>query len=382
VAVLGLVVGGVSGFAALHKGVTIDFNGTRSHVTTLAGTVGDLLDQQDIAVGDHDLVVPALTAGVPRNGEVMVRQARQVEIDIDGQTQRVWTTAETVEEALADLGVRADDVELSVSRSASVARLEGPVEVSTPKAVTVVVDGEVLTAETGAQTVGQALAELGLDIDPADVVSQPLTESLTDGTEVSVARAESQDGTKKKTTKFKTVKKENPDLLKGQEKVIQKGRVGEKVVTYTATVIDGEEVSKEVLTEVVVATPVTEIVEVGTKEPPVVRRSTSSSVPNVNIKAEPGSAKAIAREMVSADDQYACLVALWDRESGWRVNAANRYSGAYGIPQALPGSKMASAGSDWRTNPATQIKWGLGYIKGRYGSPCGAWGAFKSKGWY
>ncbi len=104
------------------------------------------------------------------------------------------------------------------------------------------------------------------------------------------------------------------------------------------------------------------------------------------VKPDPGSAKAIAYDLVKArgwgDDEYACLVALWKKESGWRVNAHNRSSGAYGIPQALPGSKMAKAGADWQTNPATQIKWGLGYIKGRYGSPCGAWSHSQRTGWY
>jgi SLT domain-containing protein len=76
-----------------------------------------------------------------------------------------------------------------------------------------------------------------------------------------------------------------------------------------------------------------------------------------------------------------CLIEMWDRESGWNPHAANSGSGAYGIPQALPGSKMASAGSDWADNPVTQIKWGLGYIKERYGTPCGAW-AFWQQGDY
>jgi hypothetical protein len=80
--------------------------------------------------------------------------------------------------------------------------------------------------------------------------------------------------------------------------------------------------------------------------------------------------------------QYNCLVSLWNRESSWNHKAYNRSSGAYGIPQALPGSKMAKFGSDWRTNPKTQIIWGLGYIKGRYVTPCGAWSAFQRKGWY
>ncbi|WP_245982282.1 transglycosylase SLT domain-containing protein [Mycetocola tolaasinivorans] len=98
-----------------------------------------------------------------------------------------------------------------------------------------------------------------------------------------------------------------------------------------------------------------------------------------------GSAQAIAFDIVMSrgwgQDQYACLVALWNKESGWRYNAANP-SGAYGIPQALPGRKMASAGADWQTNPATQIQWGLGYITGRYGSPCGAWAHSQAFNWY
>lgn len=81
-------------------------------------------------------------------------------------------------------------------------------------------------------------------------------------------------------------------------------------------------------------------------------------------------------------EQYSCLVKLWERESNWRVNAYNASSGAYGIPQALPGNKMATAGADWLTNPETQINWGLGYIKSRYGSPCGALSHSDSHNWY
>jgi hypothetical protein len=97
-----------------------------------------------------------------------------------------------------------------------------------------------------------------------------------------------------------------------------------------------------------------------------------------------GSPKAIARAQLAArgwSGQFGCLDRLWTRESGWRVTASNP-SGAYGIPQALPGSKMASAGSDWRTNPATQIRWGLGYIASVYGGPCNAWAHSQSHNWY
>jgi hypothetical protein len=83
-----------------------------------------------------------------------------------------------------------------------------------------------------------------------------------------------------------------------------------------------------------------------------------------------------------SSSEMSCLVPLWEGESGWRVNAENTSSGAYGIPQALPGSKMSTSGADWQTNPVTQIKWGLGYIQERYGSPCGAWGFKQGHGWY
>lgn len=88
------------------------------------------------------------------------------------------------------------------------------------------------------------------------------------------------------------------------------------------------------------------------------------------------------QSMGMGDDQYSCLVALWNRESGWNTYAFNASSGAYGIPQSLPGSKMASAGADWATNPATQISWGLSYILGRYSAPCGAWEHSENNGWY
>ncbi|WP_222869958.1 lytic transglycosylase domain-containing protein [Actinomadura decatromicini] len=99
-----------------------------------------------------------------------------------------------------------------------------------------------------------------------------------------------------------------------------------------------------------------------------------------------GEAQRIAKGLLpgygfGGSGQFGCLVNLWNRESGWNTHAANP-SGAYGIPQALPGSKMASAGPDWQNNATTQIKWGLGYIKSRYKTPCGGWSHFQSAGWY
>ena len=100
----------------------------------------------------------------------------------------------------------------------------------------------------------------------------------------------------------------------------------------------------------------------------------------------PGTAKSVAYSMLSSfgwkpSTYFSCLDNLWSRESGWSVTAENA-SGAYGIPQALPGSKMATAGPNWQTSATTQIKWGLGYIQGRYGDPCGAWSFWEGHGWY
>ncbi|MEV5973840.1 transglycosylase SLT domain-containing protein [Streptomyces sp. NPDC051921] len=91
--------------------------------------------------------------------------------------------------------------------------------------------------------------------------------------------------------------------------------------------------------------------------------------------------KAIARQMIPGD-QFQCFSNIVDHESGWNYTATNASSGAYGLVQALPGSKMSTAGADWRTNPATQIKWGLSYMNGRYGSPCGAWSFWQANHWY
>jgi len=106
----------------------------------------------------------------------------------------------------------------------------------------------------------------------------------------------------------------------------------------------------------------------------------------VTSKPDPYTAQTIAYNMMASfgfnpSTYFGCLIDLWNRQSGWRYDAEDP-SGAYGIPQALPGSKMASAGPDWQTNPATQIRWGLGYIKDLYGNPCNAWAFDEGHGYY
>ncbi|MFF3669312.1 aggregation-promoting factor C-terminal-like domain-containing protein [Microtetraspora malaysiensis] len=124
------------------------------------------------------------------------------------------------------------------------------------------------------------------------------------------------------------------------------------------------------------------------------RTSAKAVKPKVSVAAPAILNKAYAFRLVArrswpstrgrqpAAPQFQCLDSLWTRESGWNHRAENPSSGAYGIPQALPGNKMSGTGVDWRFNPLTQIRWGLNYIRTRYGSPCGAWGHFQSHNWY
>jgi hypothetical protein len=125
-------------------------------------------------------------------------------------------------------------------------------------------------------------------------------------------------------------------------------------------------------------------------QPPAASQTPAAAQPSqtatATVPAVSGSPQRIAAAMLGSfgwsSSQFSCLDPLWAHESGWSVSAYNAGSGAFGIPQALPGSRMASAGPDWQTDAATQIKWGLEYIKGTYGSPCGAWAHEEATGWY
>lgn len=128
------------------------------------------------------------------------------------------------------------------------------------------------------------------------------------------------------------------------------------------------------------------------------RRALASRVKRESLSSDSGVAHTHSEDLTSADprtlaealmpqygmsgSEFGCLDSLWNSESGWNIHADNPTSSAYGIPQALPGAKMASAGPDWENNPETQIKWGLGYIRSSYGTPCSAWSFKQSHGFY
>jgi resuscitation-promoting factor RpfB len=186
-----------------------------------------------------------------------------------------------------------------------------------------------------------------------------------------------QTGTKLVThrVKFSVIVRHDKSLPKGRKVVRRSGSAGKAVVVYQVRSVNGVEVSRSQVRRSIVVEPTTKVVAVGVAEP----------TPTVAVS--PGSAQAFAQSYIAdkyswGNDQFGCLVQLWGRESHWNVHAHNSGSGAHGIPQAMPGSKMASAGPDWYNNAETQIKWGANYISGRYGNPCSALGHSNSTGWY
>ena len=166
-----------------------------------------------------------------------------------------------------------------------------------------------------------------------------------------------------------------------KDQVIQEGKEGKKEVTYRVKYQNDVEIERTEISSVVLEEPVDKIIQVRAKQ--TTSRSSSS---RTYISGSVAEYQAYARARCSAygwsTADFNCLVALWNKESKWNPNAYNSSSGAYGIPQALPASKMATAGTDYRTNYKTQINWGLSYISSRYGSPSAAWSHSKSKGWY
>jgi uncharacterized protein YabE (DUF348 family) len=376
--ILGLVGGSIAWYGT-QKSITVRVDGQVRTVRTTAATVSGVLDDAKLQVGVHDVIAPAEQARVHSGATIELRRGRLLILIVDGRKREVWTTAPTVEQALASLGY-GPARPMGVSRDHRLPLAPTQLQVVTPKQLTVVADGHRRVVTTTAPTVADLLTEIGITVAPADRVSVALTSMPVDGKTVRVQRTRLAERTVTVKIAFKTVSHKDASLYKGTTKVITPGKAGSKRVTYQYVYLDGKLVSKRVLRTVQSAAPRTQVQKVGTKPVPATKTSAGSDPVPV------GTAQKIAEQMVTArgwgDGEFACLVKLWNRESHWNVHAQNPSSGAYGIPQAWPGSKMASAGPDWQNNPTTQIKWGLGYIADRYHTPCGAWAQSQASGWY
>jgi uncharacterized protein YabE (DUF348 family) len=334
-------------------------------------------------VTSHDLLAPAATSPIDNGGRIVLRRGRLLHLDVDGVRTDVWTTAPTVAEALQQLGYTTRDF-VSVSRDRRLPLAPTEIAIRTPRAITIVHDGVRQQVTTTDPTIGEVLSDLGITVGSRDRLSVPMDAPVQGGETVRLERVSRRLVTKIKRLPFTTVRHNNSTMQLGTTKLVRHGEDGRVRVTYSLVYVDGNLVGRTVVKTITLAKPKPQILAVGTAR----RQAVASSAPSAPSAPapSPGTAKAIARDLVAArgwdDAQYNCLVVLWDNESSWNVHASNPSTGAYGIPQALPGSKMASAGPDWQNNATTQIKWGLGYISERYGTPCGAWSYWQANGWY
>ncbi len=400
VAATALVAGGAVGYADARKTVTLDVDGRTTTLTTFAGSVGGVLEDQGIEVAQRDVVAPAASAPLESGAEIVVRTAKELTLDIDGKQAETWVAAADTHEALTLLDGRGTEVRIVASRSADRADLPLPVDGDDP--VAVVADGETEVVEDAGAEIDQVLdaAEVTIDEDDrvhvTDVATAGTGEEAADAAvALVVQRVVTEEVATEKPIEHEHETRTDDDRYSDLDpEVAQEGKDGVRTIVERVTTVDGVEESREKVSDKVTTEPVTEIVVKGTKKRPAPEPATSSSSAASSSssgsadsgRTYSGSNRDIGRQMAAArgwtGSQWTCLESLWTKESGWNHLAENPSSGAYGIPQALPGSKMGTAGSDWATNPATQIEWGLGYIAGRYGTPCGAWSHSQANNWY
>lgn len=381
-AVLAGLVAGTLAWTHVDKTVTLVVDGHSARVHTTAGTVDGVLVAAGYHPGGHDILAPGATASVHDGSTIVLERGRLLRLNIDGAQRQVWTTAPTVAAAMSELGYSARDF-TSVSRARRLPLGPTDITVRTPKLVTVVHYGKTQHVTTTDATVGQLLTALRLPLGPHDAMSVDRSAPLRQDEQIVIKRVEHSQVTVSSAIPFTTRSSDDAALSAGQTRIVRPGRDGLARITYALVFVDGKEAGRTKIKAVVVRVPKPKLVKHGTKH----RAAHVTTAARTEAGVASGSSpKAFALRLATAQGwdsgQYGCLVTLWNHESNWNVHASNGSSGAYGIPQALPGSKMASAGPDWQNNADTQITWGIGYIAGRYGTPCNAWSYWQNSGWY
>ncbi|MGH3367828.1 MAG: transglycosylase family protein [Nocardioidaceae bacterium] len=282
--------GGSLAYATMSKTVTMSVDGKVTEVNTTGDTVGQVLEDEGIAVDDHDAVAPSTTSSVADGSRIAVRFGRELALQVDGEKDTYWVTATSVNEALGQLGFRFSDAELSASRSAGIGRQGLSLTVKTEKAITVV-DGadkpEKVT--TTAVTVGEALREVNVKPNRYDRTKPGQDVEIQEGSKIVVTRIDK--GTREREIPIEpeTVVRYDDSMLESKEQVRRAGREGLKKVTYRAVVVNGERTKSTVLNSTVLREPVSRIVVHGTKEPqPTTNFSSGSTVWDQLAECESG----------------------------------------------------------------------------------------------
>jgi uncharacterized protein YabE (DUF348 family) len=310
-ALLGVVAGTVA-FASYDKSVTLTVDDHTQTVHAFGSNVGDMLSSQGIKLDSHDLVSPSPSAPVHDGEHLVVRYGRQLSVDVDGQRRTYWTTALTVEQALVDLGLRDEDATLSVSRDEPLGRDGLSVSLTTPKSVTVTVDGRQMHETTTAANVGILLGQLGIVLGAQDTVSVPISSPLKPGLVLEVTRILTRTSTVKQGISMPISKTKDSSMSSGTTKVVRKGHAGSQQVTYQLIYKNGKLAARMRVTVVVLSAAVAQVEKVGTK---------GASVAAAGNPGSPGGS--------AASLNWAALAKC---ESGGNPRAVNP-SGYYGLYQ-------------------------------------------------
>jgi predicted ribosomally synthesized peptide with SipW-like signal peptide len=267
VVLLGLI-GGTLAYLAAQKSVTLTVDGQVRTVGTYAGTVGEMLEDEGLEPAAHDVLLPAADQVVADGDAVVLNRARPLELTVDGVSRDVYVTALSVDEALAQLGYRADGLILSASRSERLPLHGMELTITTPKEIVLVNDGQERVVTTTAATAGDLLAEQGIALSETDRTSLFLNQGLLNRMRLQVFRVQVSEIAETTPIAHERVETQDPNVLEGEKTVTQPGVAGEQVTNIRVTVVDGVETAREILSTSVTREAVPELVTVGTKPRP------------------------------------------------------------------------------------------------------------------
>ncbi|WP_233430516.1 MULTISPECIES: resuscitation-promoting factor [Brevibacterium] len=249
----------------MNKPVTLDVNGQSEEVRTFGGTVGDVLDSRDLDIEKRDQIKPGVDKKISRDMTITVNTAKELSLSVDGKKSDEWTNANTVGQALADLGVDAKGADLSTEPNQKLKEEGNDIDVTTAKDLTIVADGKDHKVSAAAGTAKEALGETKLKLDKDDFLSVPLSSKVSDGQVLTVNRVKNDMVTEKEAIKAKVEKKKSDSLYQGETKVEAEGKDGQKEISYKVKTVNGEQVKKEKKDEKVLSEPKAKVIIEGTK---------------------------------------------------------------------------------------------------------------------
>ncbi|WTJ01216.1 ubiquitin-like domain-containing protein [Streptomyces sp. NBC_00723] len=266
--VVAFLAGGTTAFVAEDKAVELTVDGKPRTLHTFADDVSELLAEEGVRVGAHDVVAPGPDTELASGDEIAVQYGRPVRLTLDGHRHEVWTTAHTVQEALQQLGVRAEGAYMSVPRSRPIGRAGIALDVRTERSVTVMADGRARTVRTNAATVREAVAAAGITLRGQDTTSVAPGSFPRDGQTVTVLRITGSKEVREEAIPFDVRRTDDSSLFKGTEVVERAGQPGLRRITYALRSVNGVRQTPRRIRDEIVREPRDQVVKVGTKPLP------------------------------------------------------------------------------------------------------------------